>query len=88
MHKNKTLMDNETQKTGFAIHPDNYKLIWIGIAIVVLGFILMAGGRSDDPQVFNEAMFSVRRIVIAPLVVLGGFLFEIYAIMRKPKTDD
>ena len=81
-------MDNETQKTGFAIHPDNYKLIWIGIAIVVLGFILMAGGRSDDPQVFNEAMFSVRRIVSAPLVVLGGFLFEIYAIMRKPKTDD
>lgn len=81
-------MDNETQKTGFAIHPDNYKLIWIGIAIVVIGFILMAGGRSDDPQVFNEAMFSVRRIVIAPLVVLAGFLFEIYAIMRKPKTDD
>lgn len=88
MHKNKTLMDNETQKTGFAIHPDNYKLIWIGIAIVVIGFILMSGGRSDDPQVFNEAMFSVRRIVIAPAVVLAGFLFEIYAIMRKPKTDD
>ena len=81
-------MDNETNKTGFAIHPSNYKLIWIGIAIVVIGFILMSGGRSDDPQVFNETMFSVRRIVIAPLIVLAGFLFEIYAIMRKPKTDD
>ena len=81
-------MDNETNKTGFAIHPSNYKLIWIGIAILVFGFILMAGGRSDDPQVFNETMFSVRRIVIAPLIVLAGFLFEIYAIMRKPKTDD
>ncbi len=81
-------MDNETKKTGFAIHPRNYKLIWIGIAILVFGFILMAGGRSDDPKVFNEAMFNVRRIVIAPVVVLAGFLFEIYAIMRKPKTDD
>ncbi|MBR5643719.1 MAG: DUF3098 domain-containing protein [Salinivirgaceae bacterium] len=81
-------MDNETKKTGFALHPSNYKFIWIGIAIVVFGFILMAGGRSDDPQVFNEGMFSVRRIVIAPVVVLVGFLFEIYAIMRKPKTDD
>jgi membrane-bound ClpP family serine protease len=81
-------MDNETQKSGFAIPPSNYKFIWIGIAIVVFGFILMAGGRSDDPQVFNESMFSFRRIVIAPLVVLGGFLFEIYAIMRKPKTED
>ncbi|MBR3567512.1 MAG: DUF3098 domain-containing protein [Salinivirgaceae bacterium] len=81
-------MDNETKKTGFALHPSNYKFIWIGIAIVVFGFILMAGGRSDDPQVFNESMFSVRRIVIAPVVVLAGFLFEIYAIMRKPKTDD
>ena len=81
-------MDNETQKTGFAIPRENYKFIWIGIAIVVFGFILMAGGRSDDPQVFNEAMFNTRRIVIAPVVVLAGFLFEIYAIMRKPKTDD
>lgn len=81
-------MDNETQKTGFAIPRENYKFIWIGIAIVVFGFILMAGGSSDDPQVFNEAMFNARRIVIAPMVVLAGFLFEIYAIMRKPKTDD
>lgn len=81
-------MDNETKKNGFALHPSNYKFIWIGIAILVFGFILMAGGRSDDPQVFNESMFSVRRIVIAPVVVLAGFLFEIYAIMRKPKTDD
>ena len=81
-------MDNETQKTGFAIPRENYKFIWIGIAIVVFGFILMAGGSSDDPQVFNEAMFNARRIVIAPMVVLAGFLFEIYAIMHKPKTDD
>lgn len=81
-------MDNETQKTDFALHKENYKLIWIGIAIIVLGFILMSGGRSDDPQVFNESMFNARRIFIAPIIVLAGFVFEIYAIMRKPKNEE
>ena len=81
-------MDNETNNTGFAIPQENYKFIWIGIAIVVIGFILMAGGRSDDPQVFNESMFNARRIVVAPIIVLAGFLFEIYAIMRKPKAEE
>ena len=81
-------MSNETEKTGFALPSDNYKFVWIGIAIIVFGFILMAGGRSDDPQVFSEAMFSVRRIVIAPMIVLAGFIFEIYAIMRKPKSEE
>lgn len=81
-------MENETQKTGFAIDKENYKFIWIGIAIIVFGFILMSGGRSDDPQVFNESMFNARRIFIAPIVVMGGFIFEIYAIMRKPKNKE
>lgn len=81
-------MENETQKSGFAIDKENYKFVWIGIAIIVIGFILMAGGRSDDPQVFNESMFNARRIFIAPIVVLAGFLFEIYAIMRKPKNNE
>jgi len=58
----------------------NYKL-----AIIVLGFVLMAGGGSDDPNVFNEEMFSFRRITLAPLLVLFGFAFEIYAIMKKPE---
>ena len=57
----------------------------IGFAVIVLGFILMSGGGSDDPNVFNEDMFSFRRITLAPLLVLGGFAFEIYAIMKKPK---
>ena len=45
----------------------------------------MTGGGSDDPNVFNEDMFSFRRITLAPILVLGGFVFEIYAIMKKPK---
>ena len=52
----------------------NYKLMLIGFAVIVLGFILMSGGGSDDPNVFNEDMFSFRRITLAPLLVLGGFV--------------
>ena len=74
----------ENSEEGFAFGKLNYKLLRIWFAIIVLGFILMAGGASDDPNVFNEEIFSFRRITLAPIVVLFGFGFEIYAIMRKP----
>lgn len=61
----------------------NYKLILIGLVLIMAGFLLMAGGGSDDPNVFNPEMFSTRRIVVAPLVLLAGLTFEIYAIMKK-----
>ncbi len=61
----------------------NYKLLALGLLIIVIGFILMAGGGSDDPNVFNEDVYSFRRITLAPIVVLAGFAFEIYAIMKK-----
>lgn len=61
----------------------NYKMILVGITLIIIGFVLMAGGGSDDPNVFNPEMFSVRRIVVAPLVLLAGLAFEIYAIMKK-----
>ena len=64
---------------------ENYKLMLIGFVIIVIGFILMAGGGSNDPNVFNEDMFNFRRITLAPILVLGGFAFEIYAIMKKTK---
>lgn len=70
---------------GFALGKDNYKLMAIGFAIIVIGFILMAGGGSEDPNVFNEDIFSFRRITLAPIILLIGFVFEIYAIMKKPK---
>jgi len=60
-------------------------LLLIGFGIIILGFILMAGGGSKDPNVFDPRIFSFRRITLAPIVVLGGFVFEIYAIMKKPK---
>lgn len=74
------------EKLNFALGRENYKLLAIGFAIIVLGFLLMLGGKSDSPDVFNEEIFSFRRITLAPLVVLAGFIFEIWAIMKKPKV--
>lgn len=63
----------------------NYILLLIGFVIIVLGFVLMAGGGSDSPSEFNYEMFSWRRITLAPILVIGGFVFEIYAIMKRFK---
>jgi hypothetical protein len=70
----------------FALAKSNYKLIIIGLVVVLLGFILMAGGGSEDPNVFlEEELFSFRRITLAPVLVIGGYVFIVYAIMKKPK---
>jgi hypothetical protein len=83
--KNMGAKKEEDKKTGFALGRENYKLMAIGFAIIIIGFILMAGGKSDDPKVFSEDIFSFRRITLAPLIVLAGFIFEIYAIMKRPR---
>jgi fumarate reductase subunit D len=75
-------------KLNFALGRENYKLLAIGFAIIVLGFLLMLGGRSDDPNQFSEKIFSFRRITLAPIVVLAGFIFEIWAIMKKPGNPE
>lgn len=65
---------------------DNYKWMLIGLAVLALGFFLMAGGRSADPKVFNDDdVYSFRRITLAPLLIIAGFVIEIYAIMKKRK---
>ena len=72
----------------FALSKENYILLAIGFAIIIIGFMLMIGGRSNDPNVFNgEELYSFRRITLAPLIVLFGFIFEIYAIMKKPRSE-
>jgi len=77
-----------TKKENFALGPENYKLLIIGFVIIIIGFLLMVGGKADDPTVFNEKeIFSFRRITLAPIVVLFGFVFEIWAIMKKPKVE-
>lgn len=73
----------EENKSKFLFGKKNYVLMLIGIAFISLGFILMAGGGSDDPAVFNEEIYNFRRIRIAPTLVLIGLGIEIYAIMAK-----
>lgn len=79
------MKDNEN-KNGFLFDAINYKFLLIGLAVIALGFILMSGGGSEDPNVFKEnELFSFRRIGLAPTVVLAGFGVVIYSIFKKTK---
>jgi hypothetical protein len=78
-------MKNNENKHELLFEKINYKILLIGIVVIALGFLLMSGGGSDDPKVFNEAIFNFRRIRLAPTTVLIGFGITIYAILKKPK---
>ena len=73
-------------KRNFAFDRINFLLLAVGMLIVIIGFILMSGGNSTDTH-FDPAIFSVRRIKVAPVVCLVGFVSMIYAIIRKPKDE-
>lgn len=72
-----------------AMTPSGLWMLVIGFVVMAVGYIIMTGGGSDDPAVFNEAMFDFRRLVLAPLVILAGIGLEIFAIMKiwKKKED-
>lgn len=70
---------------AFAFGKENYRLLIIGLIVIAVGFLLMIGGGSDDPNVFSEDIFSFRRMTLAPILILAGYGIEIYAIMKKPK---
>ncbi|MEI7897120.1 MAG: DUF3098 domain-containing protein [bacterium] len=69
----------------FAFGKENYRLMLIGLAFIVIGFLLMVGGGSTDPGKFNPEIFSFRRITLAPILILAGYVIEIFAIMKRPK---
>ena len=74
-----------------SITPKGLKYLLIGLIVMVSGYILMSGGGSDDPQVFNYALFDFRRMVVAPVVIILGIIIEIVAIMRvfgKDKKEE
>lgn len=71
----------------FGFRKENYKLLLIGLAINIIGFLLMIGGGSDDPNVFKEdELFSTTRITISPILIISGYVVMIFAIMRKSKS--
>ena len=74
---------NDQNDNKMPLTVKNYALIAIGAVIIIIGFILMAGGTAATPEQFNEDIFSFRRITLAPIVVVAGFAFEIYAILKR-----
>ena len=79
-------MSKETKKPGFAFGKENYRILIIGVVIVAIGYMLMVGGGSDDPNQFHEdEIFSFRRITLSPIVILSGFVVVLYGIMKKSK---
>ncbi|MBQ8703927.1 MAG: DUF3098 domain-containing protein [Bacteroidales bacterium] len=80
-------MENQEQNSRFelAFGKINYILMAVGIVLLALGYILLSGGGSDDPNVFNPAMFDARRLLWAPILIVLGFVVEIVAIMYKKK---
>lgn len=78
-------MSTEKNKPQFLFGKKNYLFMFTGIIVIAIGFALMAGGGSDNPEVFNEDIYSWRRIRLAPTLVIIGLGIEVYAIMLSPK---
>ncbi|NOX47230.1 MAG: DUF3098 domain-containing protein [Chlorobi bacterium] len=74
-----------SKSSQFAFGKENYKLLLIGLVLIAVGFLLMIGGGSDDPKVFSDDIFNFRRLTLAPILILSGYVVEIFAIMKKPK---
>ena len=78
-------MSKEENNTGNVLGKLNYMLLAVGFIFIVFGYILMAGGKSPDPTVFSEELFSTTRITVAPILVLIGFAIDVVALTLKPK---
>ena len=84
--KKEIVKDANVKSTNHLFGRDNYLWMLIGATVLALGFFLMSGGKSTDPTVFNEGdIYSPVRITVAPLLIIAGFIIEIYAIMKKSK---
>ena len=73
------------QVVDFPFGRENYILMLTGIGLIFLGFVFMVGGGSDDPAVWDSSIFSPMRITVAPVLVIAGFVVEVYAIVKKVK---
>jgi len=80
----KKLQEGQTDRSGFPVTVTGFKWMIAGVVLVIVGFVLMSGGGSDDPNVFSEDIFSFRRITLAPIVVITGFALVGVGIMCRP----
>lgn len=91
MSKNKNTQNSENQNNTFYFGKENYKWMLIGLALIIIGFLLMLGADANtvngklDPNSWNEDIFSIRRIRIAPLLVIAGFGVQVFAILKRNK---
>jgi|TARA_B110000444_G_scaffold24372_1_gene20187 hypothetical protein len=76
---------NKKKSEDFVFEKKNYQVMLIGIIFIVVGFTLMSGGGSDDPNIFNPEIYNFRRIRLAPTLVLIGFGIQVYAILLNPR---
>jgi len=83
----KPAIRQEVSKEYFAFTKQNYILMIVGILVIISGYYLMAGGKSPDPNIYNPDLFSSKRIIIAPAIVLFGYIIEAYAILHVPKGE-
>ena len=86
MSKKKNRVKPQKKSKEFIFQRKNYLLMFIGIVFIALGYILMAGGGSNDPEVFSEAIFNFRRIRLAPTLVLIGLGIQVFAILANPNN--
>jgi hypothetical protein len=77
--------DSNEKQFSFVFGKTNYIIMIVGVVLLLLGYILLAGGGSDDPNVFNTDMFNARRLYVSPILIILGLIAEIVAIMFKPK---
>ena len=80
------MKDSKKNNKEFIFKKSNYRIMIIGIAFIVIGFVLMSGGGSDDPNIFSNEIYNFRRIRLAPTLVLIGFGIQVYAILYKNKS--
>lgn len=83
-------MANNNTKTKFHLvfTKENYLIMGVGLLLLVIGYLLLVGGGSKDPNVFSEDLFNTRRMVIAPILMVLGIAVEIYAIMHTPRKKN
>lgn len=81
----KTNDNKESEKRDFVFGKENYIIMIVGLVVLAIGYILLSGGGSNDPDRFSEALFNSRRMLWSPIFIVGGLVIEVYAIMKKAK---